>query len=271
MVMNYLKNLVMVIALSLGTISTPALGADLKIGTLYWGTEENTYRNETYGLEMNDSQPTNGVYYQMVDPEKYQWNLFIYRTEDINFSDLLGANFIYDHYFGVGEHAKNVIGIGANYLRMDLDGTGIETSMGTLDGFKLDQDILSLYVRLGRSYNYGGDPCRFTVMPWAGGQLDLSRGTGLVDYPGPGSVSFQIDEGNYSWIGGINLKVDYRHFLQAEVKQSITYHDNTCYNKSSAMVNFFFTPKWGLSYRYNHLETATGEDSYNIFGIAATF
>lgn len=214
--MNYLKNLTMAIALCLGMITAPVLAADLKIGTLYWGTEENTYRNEAYGVEMNDSQPTNGLYLQSINPEKYQWNLFVYRTQDINASDLLGANFIYDHYFGVDDHAKNVIGVGANYLQMDLDGTGILTSLGALDAFKLDQDITSLYVRIGRSYNYGENQLRFTVMPWAGGQWDQSRGKGLVDFPGPGSVRFEIDEDGYSWIGGVNLKADYHHFLQVE-------------------------------------------------------
>jgi hypothetical protein len=268
--MNYLKNVIVMIALNLGIISAPALAENLKIGTLYQGIEENTYINQTYGMKLNDSQPTNGVYLQSIDPEKYQWNLFVYRTNDINCSDLLGANFIYDRYFGVEDHAKNVIGVGANYFQMDFDGTGIPALMGTLNGFKLDQDIFSLYVRFGRSYSYGENQLRFTVMPWAGGQADQSRGTGQVAF-GPAPVSFEIDEDSYSWIGGVNFRADYHHFLQTEIKHSITYRDDTRYNKSSAMVNFFFTRNWGLSYRYNHIETASGEDNYNIFGIAATF
>lgn len=267
--MNYLRNVIMV-ALYLGIISAPVLAEDLKIVALYQGTEENTYLNQAYGIKLKDSQPTNGVYLQSIDPEKYQWNLFIYRTEDINFSNLLGANFIYDRYFGVGDHAKNVIGVGANYLQMHLDGTGISTVMGTLNAFKLDQDIFSLYVRFGRLYSYGENQLHFTMMPWAGGQADQSRGTGLVAF-GPALASFKVDEDSYFWIGGVNLRADYHHFLQAELKHSITYHDDTRYNKSSAMVNFLFTRNWGLSYRYNHLETAFGEDNYNIFGIAATF
>jgi hypothetical protein len=69
---------------------------------------------------------------------------------------------------------------------MDFDGIGIPALMGTLNGFKLAQDIFSLYVRFGRSYSYGENQLRFTVMPWAGGQADQSRGTGQVAFgPAP--------------------------------------------------------------------------------------
>ena len=81
-----------------------------------------------------------GLYLQSINPERYQWNLFIYRTENINYADLTGANFIYDCYYGRDTNVKNAVGMGINYLHLDLAGKNAATSMGTLNGFNLDQD-----------------------------------------------------------------------------------------------------------------------------------
>lgn len=154
---------------------------------------------------------------------------------------------------------------------MDLDGTNGLTASGSLDALEIEQNILSMYVRTGRYYNYEPDKLHLTLMPWIGGQFDQSHGSGLVDFPGPGYTTFDIDEEQISWIAGVNFKINYHHFLQVEVKPSITYHDGEYFQKRSAMVNLFFTRNVGLSYRYNYHETSSGEDSYNIFGVAVTF
>ncbi|MGE5607586.1 MAG: hypothetical protein ACM3YE_18075 [Bacteroidota bacterium] len=239
----------------------PVLAADFAIITPYCGVEDNTYSNKEYGLEMTDSQPTKGLYFQSIDTEKFQWNLFVYRTEDINYSNLAGVNFMFDRYFGAGAKIKNLIGLGTNYLWMDPAEETIPAN------FQLEQEIFSLYLRIGRKYDYnpGGVNCSF--LPWIGGQLDQTRGT--VDPPGPNA--FKTDDDQCSWIAGINLKADFHNFLQLEAKHSIAHNKHDTLNKSSAMANLFFTKNLGLSYRYNYQQTTAGKDSYQLLGLAMLF
>lgn len=266
--MNFLKQLVITMVLFL--FAAPAFGADLTIITPYLGTENNTYIDDQYGIELNDSQATKGLFVQSINPEKYQWNVFLYQTPAINYSHLWGVNFIYDWYFG--KNAKDVFGVGANYFEMAMLGEGVPTNMGTLDALDMNLTIFSPYIRVGKYFDFGQEgKLRYTLLPWFGGQMDISRGSGLVDFPGPGSAPFQINDDQFSWIAGVNLKADFYHFLQLEFKRSVAYHTDQFFNKSSAMVNLFITRNIGLSYRYNYNETTMGNDSYNIFGVAIVF
>lgn len=254
--MNFQKQLVLVTTFCL-LFTTPVFGADLTIITPYWGTEDNTF--DQYGLKLSDSQTTKGLFIQSINPETYQWNVFIYQTENINYSDLWGVNFIYDLYLGADPKTKNVIGIGMNYFEMDLEGE---------DSLNLDLTIFSPYLRIGKYYNFGKDKLHCTLLPWIGGQLDHSRV--LVD-PSPRAATFKIDDDQYFWIAGLNLKVNFSHYLQLEAKRSVAYSRDYFLDKSSAMVNLFLTRNVGLSYRYNYHETTAGEDSYNILGVAIVF
>lgn len=267
--MNIHKLLILLITLGLLLLAVPVLGADLTIIAPYYGTENNTYIDNQYGLELKDSSPMKGMYIQSIDFKKYQWNLFIYQTDDINYSDISGVNFIYDRYFGSDESGKYVFGVGMNYLDINMAGSQIPTAMGPLDGFDMDLAVSSLYLRFGKYVNLGqtSDPVHLTILPWIGGELDHSRGTGLVDFPGPGSVGFQINDDQYSWIAGINFRLTIYHFIDIEAKHMITYNHDQCYNKSTALVNLFFSRNLGLSYRYNIQEDSMGKDSYGLWGI----
>ncbi len=269
--MSLLKKQFYLIAVCLLLTAAPVLGSDFKVITPYWGVVENAFVNDKFDLELKDSQPTKGLYFQTVDPDKYQLNLFIYRTEDINYSDLAGVNFIYDRYFRAEAKVKNLIGLGVNYLRIDLSGKSIPAKTGSLDTFNLDQKISSLYLRIGRNYSYNQGQTSYSVLPWIGGQLDQSRGTGLVDPPGPNSIPIIINTDQFSWIAGVNLKANWRHFLQLETKHSIAYFNSDHLNKNSAMVNLSLTKNLGLSYRYNYHQTTLGKDSYHLFGLAVLF
>jgi hypothetical protein len=174
--MNPFKKIMFLVVLGSFLSAVPALAADFKIVTPYWGMEDNTYQDNQYGLSLKDSQPMKGFYLQSIDTERYQWNLFIYQTENINYAGLLGANFIYDYYFGKDARNKNVVGIGLNYLQLDLDGRNIPTSTGVLDRFNLDQDTSSLYLRIGKYYNHNQTRFNWSAMPWFGGQWDHSKG-----------------------------------------------------------------------------------------------
>ena len=66
--------------------------------TVYAGPITNKLTNEATGREIEDEDLLKGIYYQQIDPDKYQWNVFLYNSDDINHSDLLGAHIIADWY-----------------------------------------------------------------------------------------------------------------------------------------------------------------------------
>ncbi len=265
--MSFYRITILGLILCLWFIGTSAFAESVTIVTPYFGTEENTYIDESYGLKLKDSQNTKGLFIQSINPDEYQWNAFFYNTNNINDSDLLGLNFIYDRYFGKTQKVQNVVGIGANYLKMKLDSVNVPG----LSEFQMDQDILSLYLRIGRYYKFDQGRFNFTVMPWMGGEWDHSEGTVLTDYPGPGSATSEIEDNQYSCIAGMNFKMNFRPFLQIEAKPGITYLDGECYWKKSAMVNVFLTKNIGLSYRYDYHENSSGKDTLSIFGVAVVF
>jgi hypothetical protein len=73
--MNLLKKQIVLVILLSFFCEIPVMAADLKIITPYWGIEENTFQNN--GLKLKDSQEMKGLFIQSINPEKYQWNLFI--------------------------------------------------------------------------------------------------------------------------------------------------------------------------------------------------
>ncbi|HNS32663.1 MAG TPA: hypothetical protein PKN36_06775 [bacterium] len=253
------------------TFSFDIPAENLTIVTPYFGTEENSYINSDYKLHIKDSAVMKGLYLQSIDTSKYQCNLFLYRTDNINYSDIKGVNFIYDYYFGRKSNSKNMVGAGINYMKLDMAGTHVPTSLGDLDAFDCSMDTYSLYMRAGRYIGYDKGNIRWTLMPWIGGQMDISDGKGLVDYPGPGSAPFNIDSKDYYWITGLKVKAALHHFIQVEAKHTLTFNSEDSYNKTTVMVNVFMTKNIGFSYRYNRQETCSGKDIYNIFGIAAVF
>ncbi|MCK9265414.1 hypothetical protein M0P98_00765 [bacterium] len=263
---NIFKFVLTVIILSVTMCSAERIN----ILTPYFGVEKNTFVYKKYNVSLEDSSNMKGIFFQSVDTKKYQYNLYLFLTENINYSDLKGINFVYDHYFTSNSKNKNVLGAGVNFLNLNLDGKNVPVTMGTLDGFKLDMDVYSLFFRAGRSYATEGKKLNLTMMPWAGVQMDKIRGNGFVDYPGPGEAFFDVVQDEYYGIVGIKLMADYCHFIQGELKYNITFNDEY-YHKVAAMLNLFFSRSLGLSYRFSYQETSVGKDVYNIFGVAVMF
>lgn len=260
----------LIITVFLGLIFTsPVLGADLTIIAPYWGNQDYSYTNETLGMELTETLNTRGLFIQSINPDRYQWNLFWYQTNDGN--TINGANFIFDAYFGTDPQHKKVIGIGLNYLEIELSKEGVPVMTGTLEAFNLKQQISSPYLRLGKYYLFEYNQLHCSLLPWIGGQWDRSQGSGTVDYPGPGSVSFSTDSDSSSWLSGLNCKIDLAHFLQLELKHSLAFQHDHRLNKSTAVINLFLSQNVGLSYRYNYHETTTGHDSYQLMGVAIMF
>jgi len=265
-----MKNIFTYVFILLTIAASICSGERITILTPYYGIEENTYFYGKYGVRLEDSAAMKGIYLQSIDTEKYQYNLFLFHTGNINYSNLDGLNFVYDHYFVSSPGKKNVLGAGVNLLRLDLDGRNVPVEMGTLDAFSLDMDTYSFFVRAGRYYTAGNDKLKLTLMPWIGAQVYRIRGQGLADYPGPGKAPFSVDSEEYYCIAGIKLMAEYCHFIQGELKYNITFNDDS-YNKLTAMVNFFLSKNIGLSYRFSYQETSVCEDIYHIFGIALVF
>jgi hypothetical protein len=266
-----LKLSLTLVILGVLVIAKPVLGESFTIVTPYYGIEDNTMEYGKYGVELEDSAPMKGLYLQNVNPDKFQWNLFLYRTEHINYSDLWGFNFIYDYYFGTHDNIKNVIGLGMNYLDNNLMGEDVPTKFGKLPAMQMDFSVTSYYLRIGRYYDFGNDQLHCSVLPWAGWEWDRTDGEGFVAISPRYSVKFPMDDEQSTLLVGLNFKMTFHHFLQAELKHSVVCDHDDYLNRSSAMVNLFFTKNIGLSYRYNRQELAMGTDEHSMLGIAVVF
>ena len=71
----------------------------LHVITPYVGPITNKVVSTTTGSEIEDQALMEGIYYQQINPESYQWNAFLYMFQDINQSDLYGGHIIFDKYF----------------------------------------------------------------------------------------------------------------------------------------------------------------------------
>ena len=270
--MNLWKKIILTsVFISACIFALPATAQEFSIVTSYCGVHENSFVDANYGLKLNDSQSIYGMFVQTVNPEKYQWNIFLYQTEDINYSDIWGFNLIYDWYFGSDKQNKKVVGVGINYIETDLSGKNVPFHSGQLEGFDLELRVVSPYIRGGKYYNFGQDRLGGRILPWVGMQLDVSRGTGSVDFQGPGAASFEINDNKLSLITGGNIRMNFSHFLQADAKYSVAYSSGDLLDKRSLVMNLFLTRSVALSYRYKYHETPMGSDSNNMLGIAMVF
>ena len=95
-----------VLAVSAVTAGVSAESGDIRIVAPYLGYVTNVYENADYGLELDDSSLMKGLFFQWVDPKRYQWNTFLYQSSDINYSNLWGGHFIFDLYLGVRERGN---------------------------------------------------------------------------------------------------------------------------------------------------------------------
>ncbi|MCK5762442.1 MAG: hypothetical protein KAH16_06055, partial [Candidatus Izimaplasma sp.] len=104
--------------------------------TPYLGTINNDmsrimeHGEQSFELKFKDDSLFKGLYFQCINTEKYQWNAFVYNSEDLNYSSLWGTHFIFDYYLGVKENSKYVIGSGFEYLRMKTEVDEISFDMG---------------------------------------------------------------------------------------------------------------------------------------------
>ena len=253
----------------LSVTAVERIGAEnIRILSPYVGYVENTYQSSEYPIDLDDSSLMKGLFFQWVNPQRYQWNTFIYQSSDINYSTLWGGHFIFDLYFGVRERGKFVVGTGIEYVRLDMDAGD---KISPLTDFELLNNIIVPYARFGRYFKFGGDRLNVSVLPWAGIQPEWVRGDISFTPPGPTPIDDKIEEDDIFGIAGLNTSVSILHFVTVDAKYRASFDANEFFSSVDTMLNVFFTRHWGLSYRFKYSETSTGSTSYHIGGVAYVF
>jgi hypothetical protein len=259
-----------VFILSAGLVPRTATARDIRIITPYLGSIRNVYKNDEYRLDLKDSSLLKGLYVQWINTERFQWNLFVYQSSDINYSTLWGGHFIFDYYFGGRGRAKYVAGAGLEIISLDMDaGSHIDG----LSDFKLENSIYIPYLRFGRYFPFDLPAVSLTLLPWAGLQPQFVRGNVSFNFGGPfpPPVDAEIEENDLYALAGLNARAVVMHFLELEAKYHAAFGAGEYLSTVSTMVNFYLSRRLGLSYRFKFMETGSGSDSYHIGGIAIIF
>ncbi|MCJ7812106.1 hypothetical protein MUP95_02140 [bacterium] len=248
---------------------------NIRIIAPYLGTIHNQLAVKEIDQDLDDSALFKGLYFQWVNPQKYQWNIFIYHSKDINCSTLFGNPFIFDSYFKNTERGKYVAGIGFDFIRIHTDASLIQN----LTHFKMNNNIYAPYLRMGRYYNLGFSRIESSGLLWLGYEqnilnMDLSFTIPPMNPYMPEIPIAQTLNKNYHYfIAGIAYKTTLYHFLEIELKFYKKFDLNTdkTLNDGSIMTNLYFSRKWGISYRFKYMELVIGENRYHFGGIVFIF
>ena len=242
---------------------------NIRIIVPYLGHIANTYESSDYPIDLNDSSLMKGLFFQWVNPQRYQWNTFIYQSSDINYSALWGGHFIFDLYFGFRQHGKFVVGTGIEYIRLDMDAGN---NLSLYDNFELLNNIIVPYARFGRYFIFSDDRLNVSILPWAGLQPEWVKGDISFNMPFPPfSIDEKIDDNELFGIAGLNTSFSILHFITVDAKYRATFNADEFFSSVDTMINVFFNRHWGLSYRFKYSETSTGSTSYHIGGVAYVF
>ena len=264
-------SVIVLLILISGSISVSAEAEDIRIVAPYLGYLNNIYESADYSIDLDDSSLMKGLYFQWINPKRYQWNTFLYQSSDINYSTLWGGHFIFDLYLGVQERGKYVIGAGIEYIRLDMDAADNITG---LNDFELLNNIIVPYLRAGRYFLFGSDTLSVSILLWAGIQPEWVRGDIAfirLFPPPPTPFEEKIEEYYFYGIAGINASVSIFHFITVDAKYRATFNADDYLSSVDSMVNVFFTRHWGLSYRFKYSETSSGSTAYHIGGIAYVY
>ena len=262
------KSVIVFMILIAGSITVAAEAEDIRIVVPYLGYVNNIYEKTDipFPILLDDSKLMKGLYFQWINPERYQWNTFLYQSSDINYSSLWGGHFIFDLYLGVRERGKYVIGSGIEYIRIDMDAGN---NIVPYSDVQLLNNIVVPYLRAGRYFLFGSDTLSVSILPWAGIQPEWVK-VEFSSTPGP-PTPVEEEEWDLFGIAGINASVSIFHFITVDAKYRGTFSADEYFSAVDSMVNVFFTRHWGLSYRFKYSETSSGSTSYHIGGITYVF
>jgi len=263
--------LCLVLLSSLGKIAAE----DIRIVAPYVGSLSNDYTDASSGMNLKDSGLLTGLYFQWINPDKYQWNAFAYYAPDVNYSKILGGHFIFDYYLGANPDGKWVVGAGIESVNMNFDAGDAISGMRD---FTMTNRVLVPYGRLGKYFKTDIGPARVSILPWAGVQPEWATSKMEMMYYIPGGPmmgwhSSSTDTSDYFFYGiaGLNLKVNLFHFIDLEGKYQGTFDKTEYLSTWTANANVFFSRKYGLSYRFKYMENDTGSNTYHYIGLAYMF
>jgi hypothetical protein len=247
-------------------IAIPVFAKDVILVCPYAGPLTDEYRNDAKNLVLKDTAPLMGIFFQWVRPDRWQWNAFLYRSDDINYSTLWGGHFVYDRYLAASKRGKWVIGGGAEFLRIDMDaGTHISPRFD----FKLLNKLFIPYARFGYRFQFNPSMMTAGVMPWIGAEHQGVKGEMTIDPIGDTPAKTEsIDNGEMLAMAGLNVSANFFHLLDVEAKYQGAFNSDTKYTSASAMANLYLKRWCALSYRYKYMELDNGYNSYHIFGLA---
>jgi hypothetical protein len=259
------------------THAMPAVPEDIRIVAPYLGSITDIQKDDSQGMDLTDTKLIEGLYGQWINPDLYQWNVFVYHSVDLNYSTVWGGHFILDLYLGPGDWGgKFVAGAGIELMRFDMDAGN---DIAPLTDFTQGMTVTVPYLRAGKYFQFGSGQVEVSVLPWVGVQPLWVSGSGSFVLPGgppgppmPTTVKFSLDDYELDGITGINLKVTLFHFFQVEGKYQAVFNANALRSVVTVDANLFFTRNWGLTYRFKYAEeTSTSTDIYHMFGVAFMF
>ncbi len=248
---------------------------DIRILVPYFGTIHNQLTVEQMDQDLDDNASFKGLYFQWVNPKKYQWNFFLYHSKDINYSTLLGNHLILDLYFKNTPEGKYVAGIGFDLINIHTDASLIQN----LTHFKMKNEIYTYYFRVGRYFNKASSGIENSGLLWLGYQrddlnMDLSFTIPpMSPYMGEIPVAETQNKNNHYALAGIAFKTTLYHFLEIQLKFHRKFDLNTdqTLNDAAIMTNLYVSRRWGFSYRFKYMELVIGNNRYHIGGICFVF
>jgi len=255
-------------------LATNVWAGNMKILTPYAGWIQNKLTIPSMG-KMDDTEFLSGLYFQSINPVRYQWNTFVYHSQDINASRLLGGHFIFDYYFGVKPSGKFVAGAGMDYIRIDTKDLNV---LG-ITNFNMKNNIYALYARAGRYLQWKTGPHRFSVLGWAGYEQDLLRGdlSFIIPSMSPKMPAMDmrenLDNDHHYALAGAMFNVVLFHFVELKWKYhaKIDLQRDELLHVVSLMTNVYLSRSVGLSHRFKYMEEIIGENGYHLFGLALLF
>jgi hypothetical protein len=251
---------------------------DIRVVVPYLGVATNAYQKTDpyYTIDWNDTKLMEGLYFQWINPDRFQANTFLYHSADINYSQLWGGHLIGDFYVLSDRLGKVAVGAGLEVIRLDTDAGDAESAQYIFD-LKLPLTLYAPYARVGHYFYFGSSAkVLVSVFPWLGVEYDITRGdiSLTVDPPGPtlpSSIDESIDDETLYGLTGLSLSATIMHFIELQAKYKLTFNADDLLSTWDAMANVFFTRHWGVSYRFKYMQSTSGSTSYHIGGIAYVF
>ncbi|EKD27707.1 MAG: hypothetical protein ACD_79C00611G0002, partial [uncultured bacterium] len=265
MVNQILIKLLLILSITL-MLNTILPAESIKVIAPYFGTIENVTKDDMF--ELKDTADIYGIYGLITDPDLFQANFFLYTTEDINYSDLIGGHFMVDYYPMKNDWGKVAVGYGFEAISLE---TNAENNIPPLSNFEMENNVYVSFLRTGEYFEYSIEDFNFSLFPWIGVQAEDVEVEGSFNLPNNMQSSFNSNQHDIYSIYGINLNNNWAHIIELNLKYSVANYKAVHHDNITIMTNLNFSRNWGISLRYKYMETSTGSNEYYMGGIAYSF